>query len=224
MQMSVPDVMDISREPKHVLDLYGAVPGFRSVAEGLEDPRTAYKGTDATFANNCLLARRLVERGVRFVQLFDWGWDHHGISPGESIDETLPIKAQQIDRAMTGLLRDLEQRGLLDETLVVWGSEFGRTPMQQNSGKQPFLGRDHHPFGYTMWMAGGGVRAGQTYGATDELGYYVTEKPVHVRDLQATTLHLLGLDPNRLVYPFQGLDQKLIGADGKGKVVPGLVG
>jgi hypothetical protein len=223
MQVSVPDVMDISKEPREVLDLYGAVPGYRSPADGAEDPRVLYRGNDATFANNCLLARRLVERGVRFVQLFDWGWDHHGISPGESIDETLPIKAQQIDRAMTGLILDLKRRGLLDETLVVWGGEFGRTPMQQNSNKQPFLGRDHHPYAFTMWMAGGGVRGGQTYGETDEIGYYPVKDPAHVRDLQATVLHLAGLDPYRLAYPFQGLDQRLIGPDDKAKVLKRLV-
>ncbi|MCA9058320.1 MAG: DUF1501 domain-containing protein, partial [Planctomycetaceae bacterium] len=129
MQMAVPEVMDISHEPKHILELYGAVPGYQSDAESADDPRVLYKGDDPTFANNCLLARRLVEQGVRFVQLYDWGWDHHGSSPGESIDETLPIKARQIDRAVAGLLTDLKQRGLLDSTLVIWGGEFGRTPM-----------------------------------------------------------------------------------------------
>jgi hypothetical protein len=133
MQMAVPEVMDISREPQHILDLYGAQPGFVSTAESAADPRTLYRGDDPTFANNCLLARRLVENGVRFVQLYDWGWDHHGSSPGESIDETLPIKCQQVDRAIAGLLKDLDQRGLLEETLVVWGGEFGRTPMMQNN-------------------------------------------------------------------------------------------
>jgi hypothetical protein len=218
MQMSVPEAMDLSREPQNVLDLYGARPGFRSEAEGADDPRTLYQGTDATFANNCLLARRLVERGVRFVQIFDWGWDHHGISPGESIDETLPIKAQQIDRAMAGLLTDLKQRGLLSETLVVWGGEFGRTPMQQNAQKQPYIGRDHHPHAFSIWMAGAGIKGGQSYGETDELGYYVVRDQMHVRDLQATVLHLLGLDPWRLTYPYQGLDQRLIGPEGKAQI------
>ena len=133
MQMAVPEAMDLSREPQHVLDLYGAQPGFISKAESADDPRVLYKGDDPTFANNCLLARRLLENGVRFVQLYDWGWDHHGSSPGESIDETLPIKCQQIDRAVSGLLIDLEQRGMLHDTLVVWGGEFGRTPMMQNN-------------------------------------------------------------------------------------------
>ncbi len=218
MQVSVPEVMDISKEPKHVLDLYGAVPGYRGESEGADDPRTFFKGSDAYFANNCLLARRLVERGVRFVQLFDWGWDHHGISPGESIDQTLPIKAAQIDRAMTGLILDLKQRGLFDSTLVVWAAEFGRTPMQQNADTQKFVGRDHQPEAFTVWMAGGGIKGGQTVGETDELGTHVVKDKMHVRDLQATVLHLLGLDPFRLTYPFQGLDQRLIGVEGHAKI------
>ncbi len=218
MQASVPEVMDISREPKHVLDMYGAMPGFRTEADDADDPRTLYKGTDAAFANNCLLARRLVERGVRFVNLYDWGWDHHGISPGESIDQTLPIKAQQIDRAMTGLIQDLKQRGLFDSTLIVWASEFGRTPMQQNGPKQPFIGRDHHKEAFTVWMAGGGIKGGQTIGETDDLGYYIVKDKLHIHDLQATVLHLLGLDPWQLHYPFQGLDQRLIGPEGKATI------
>lgn len=146
MQMSVPELMDIGRESQQTLDLYGAVPGFQSAAEAADDPRVLYKGDDPTFANNCLLARRLLEAGVRFVQLYDWGWDHHGSSPGESIDETLPIKCQQTDRAIAGLIKDLDQRGLLEETLIVWGGEFGRTPMMQNNVntelKKGFIGRD----------------------------------------------------------------------------------
>lgn len=223
MQMAVPEVMDISKEPKHILDLYGAQPGFVPESDAAADPRVAYKGTDAAFANNCLLARRLVESGVRFVQLYDWGWDHHGVSPGEDIVNTLPIKVQQIDRAITALIKDLKQRGLLDSTLIVWGGEFGRTPMAQNSPKQPFVGRDHHPFAFTMMMAGGGIKGGQTYGKTDELGYYITENPFDVRDLQATILHLLGLDPFKLTYFFQGLEQRLIGAEGKAKLHPQLL-
>jgi hypothetical protein len=224
MQASVPKVMDLTKEPQHVLDLYGARPGFRSESEGQDDPRSLYKGTDSTFANNCLLARRLVEQGVRFVQIYDWGWDHHGGTPNESIDKTLPIKAQQIDRAMTGLILDLKQRGMLDDTLVIWGSEFGRTPMQQNPETQAFIGRDHHKEAFTMWMAGGGVRGGQTYGETDDMGYYVTKDKVHVRDVQAMILHQLGLDPWRLTYPYQGLDQKLIGVEGHAKIHEKLVG
>jgi hypothetical protein len=227
MQISVPEVMDISREPQHVLDLYGAQPRHVSSVEGAAEPRTLYRGDDPTFANNCLLARRLVENGARFVQLYDWGWDHHGSSPGESIDETLPIKCQQIDRAISGLLIDLEQRGLLEETLVVWGGEFGRTPMLQNNVrselKKGFVGRDHHPHAFPMWMAGGGVRPGISHGATDEFGYYPVENPVSLRDLQATILHLLGLDPFRFHYPYQGLDQRLIGPTNEGRVIKGIL-
>jgi hypothetical protein len=224
MQVTVPEVMDIAKEPRSILDLYGAVPHHRSEAEHADDPRTLYKGNDPTFANNCLLARRLVEKGVRFVQLFDWGWDHHGISPGESIDKTLPIKAQQIDRAISGLLTDLEQRGLLDETLVVWSGEFGRTPMQQNAETQAFIGRDHHPHAFTSWLAGGGIKPGISYGETDEIGFNVVKDAMHVRDLQATILHLLGFDPFRFSYPFQGLDQRLIGPDdSKAKVHHALI-
>ena len=223
MQISVPEVMDISKEPQHILDLYGAKPGFVSQAESADDPRVLYKGDDPTFANNCLLARRMIENGVRFVQLYDWGWDHHGSSPGESIDETLPIKCQQIDRAIAGLMTDLAQRGLLDETLIVWGGEFGRTPMLQNNVrsefKKGFVGRDHHPFAFTMWLAGGGIQGGLAYGKTDEFGYYPVEKPVSIRDLQATILHVLGLDPERFHYTYQGLDQRLIGPTDEGRVL-----
>ena len=223
MQISVPEVMDISKEPQHVLDLYGARPGFVSQAESADDPRVLYKGDDPTFANNCLLARRMIENGVRFVQLYDWGWDHHGSSPGESIDETLPIKCQQIDRAIAGLLTDLAQRGLLEETLVVWGGEFGRTPMMQNNVrdelKKGFVGRDHHPYAFTMWLAGGGIQGGLAYGKTDEFGYYPVEKPVSIRDLQATILHVLGLDPERFHYTYQGLDQRLIGPSDEAQVL-----
>jgi hypothetical protein len=223
MQMSVPEVMDITKEPPHILDLYGARPGYVSPAESAEDPRLFYKGDDPTFANNCLLARRLIENGVRFVQLYDWGWDHHGSSPGESIDETLPIKCQQTDRAIAGLLIDLEQRGLLNETLVIWGGEFGRTPMMQNNVrtelKKGFIGRDHHTSAYTMWLAGGGVKGGLAFGATDEFGYYPVENPVSIRDLQATIQHILGLDPYRFSYPWQGLNNRLIGPSGEGRVL-----
>jgi hypothetical protein len=223
MQTAVPDVMDITKEPQHILDLYGAKPGYVSPAESADDPRILYKGDDPTFANNCLLARRLIENGVRFVQLYDWGWDHHGSSLGESIDETLPIKCQQTDRAIAGLLVDLEQRGLLDETLVIWGGEFGRTPMMQNNVrtelKKGYIGRDHHPSAYTMWLAGGGVKGGLAYGKTDEFGYYPVEHPVSIRDLQATILHLVGLDPHRFSYSYQGLDNRLIGPTDEGRVL-----
>ena len=226
MQMSVPEVMDIGKEPQHVLDLYGAKPGFVSNVETAADPRRLYKGDDPTFANNCVLARRLVENGVRFVQLYDWGWDHHGSSPGESIDETLPIKCQQIDKAIAGLIKDLKQRGLFDETLIVWGGEFGRTPMMQNNVnsvlKPGYYGRDHHPHAFTMWMAGAGIKPG-AYGETDDIGYYIGENPVGIRDLQATILHLLGLDPHRFHFSYQGLNQRLIGPTDDGQVIKGIV-
>ncbi len=228
MQMSVPEVMDISQEPQHVLDLYGAKPGYVSKSESADDPRTLYRGDDPTFANNCLLARRLLENGVRFVQLYDWGWDHHGSSPGESIDETLPLKCQQTDQAIAALLLDLERRGMLSETLVVWGGEFGRTPMMQNNVntvlKKGFIGRDHHPHAFTMWMAGGGVQGGLAHGQTDAFGYYPVDNPVSIRDLQATIQHLLGLDPYRFNYPWQGLDNRLIGPTNEGKVLHQIIG
>jgi len=224
MQQSVPEIMDISKEPQHILDLYGAKPGFVPESDAASDPRVVYKGADAALANNCLLARRLIEAGTRFVQIYDWGWDHHGVSPGEHIPTILPIKVQQIDRALTALIKDLKQRGLFDETLIIWGGEFGRTPMQQNNApNQPFIGRDHHPHAFTMMLAGGGIKGGQTYGKTDDIGYYITENPMDVRDLQATILHLLGLDPFKLTYNFQGLDQRLIGAEGKAKLHPALL-
>ena len=193
MQMSVPSVMDLTREPQSILDLYGADPG------------------QASFANNCLQARRMVEQGVRYVQLFDWGWDTHGTGSGDDIVHHLPNKCREIDRPMAALLKDLKNRGLLDETLVVWGGEFGRTSMNEARGGSKFLGRDHHPHCFTIWMAGAGVKAGLTYGATDELGYFITENRVDVPDLQATLLHLLGLDPHRHSYLYQGLNQRLIG-------------
>ncbi len=223
MQESVPQAMNLADEPQNILDMYGARPGHtQEELDKAADVRTVYKGDDPTFANNCLLARRLVERGVRFVQLYDWGWDHHGISPGESIDQTLPIKTQQVDRALTGLILDLKQRGLLDSTLIVWGGEFGRTPMAQNT-KAGFVGRDHHPYAFTMLLAGGGVKGGQVYGETDDLGYYPVEKPLTIRDLQSLILTQLGLDPARLAYAYQGLEQRLIGVEGTGKVPEGLI-
>lgn len=222
MQVSVPEVMDISKESQRTLDLYGAKPGHVSEAEGAADPRSLYQGNDATFANNCLLARRLVENGVRFVQLYDWGWDHHGTSPGESLDQTLPIKCQQIDRPIAALIKDLKQRGLFDQTLVIWGGEFGRTPMMQNNVRSDlvkgYYGRDHHPYAFTMWMAGGGIKPG-AHGMTDEIGYYIAVNPVSVRDLQATILHQLGIDPHHFSFSYQGLDQRLIGPTEDGNVL-----
>ena len=198
MQVAVPELMDISNETQATLDLYGAKVGKES------------------FANNCLLARRMIESGVRFVQLFDWGWDSHGAAKDEAINGGFQTKCNDIDQAMSGLLIDLKQRGLLDDTLVVWTGEFGRTSMRENRGgkdtsKAELVGRDHNPDGYTMWLAGGGVKSGFTHGATDPMGYFAAENPVPLRDLHATLLHLLGLDHSRLSLLFQGLQQKLTG-------------
>jgi Protein of unknown function (DUF1501) len=200
MQMAVPQVMDIGREPKKVQELYGARPGASS------------------FANNCLLARRLVERGVRYVQLYDWGWDCHGTGPGDDIVKHLPEKCKEIDQPIAALLHDLKARGLLEQTLVIWGGEFGRTSMNEARGGSTFLGRDHHPHCFTIWLAGGGIKPGITIGATDELGYRVAENPVSIHDLQATILHLVGLDAWKHTYPYQGLQQRLIGPEGEAEV------
>lgn len=188
MQASIPELMDFSDEPKHILDMYGA---------------TAANGT---FAANCLLARRLVERGVRFIQLYHRDWDHHG-----DLVHYMKICCGLCDKPSAALVRDLKQRGLLEDTLIIWGGEFGRTPMFQGKGKEP--GRDHHMRGFSMWLAGGGIRGGVTHGATDELGYHAVENPVHVRDLHATMLHLLGIDHERLTYKYQGLDFRLTGVE-----------
>ena len=205
MQISVPEVMDISRESQPTLEQYGAQPG------------------KASFANNCLLARRLVEQGVRFVQLFDWGWDFHGTTAGNDLVKHLPVKCAENDKSVTALLRDLKQRGLLDETLVVWGGEFGRTAMNEKRNGSKFLGRDHHPDCFTIWMAGGGLRHGITHGETDELGYYATKDRAHVRDLHATMLHLLGIDSKRFTYRFQGLDARLTGVEDEAHVIKSIV-
>ena len=203
MQRSVPDLMAVDREPEHIHKLYGTEPGKKS------------------YANNCLLARRLIERGARFVQLYHWGWDSHGSSAGENLRYSFVERCRQTDRATTALLVDLKQRGLLEDTLVVWGGEFGRTPMAEVfTGK--YIGRDHHQHAFTMWMAGGGIKPGVTYGATDPLGYGVSEDPVHVHDLQATILHLMGLDHETLTYRFQGRDFRL--TDVHGRVVSEILG
>jgi hypothetical protein len=198
MQASVPEVMDISREPKNILEAYGAQPGASS------------------FANNCLLARRLVEQGVRFVQLFDWGWDFHGTNPGEDIRDGLTKKCATMDRPAAALIQDLKQRGLLEDTLIIWGGEFGRTPFREGrTSGGGVLGRDHFPDCYTMVLAGGGVKGGFTHGESDELGFSVARDKVHVHDLQATILHLLGLDHEKLTYRFQGRDYRLTDVHGK---------
>ncbi len=203
MQVSVPEVMDISKEPESIREMYGANPGVGS------------------FANNCLLARRLVEQDVRFVQLFDWGWDVHGNAKTSDIINELPKKCKETDKPITALIKDLKQRGMLDETLVVWTGEFGRTAMNEERDGSKFLGRDHHPGCYTIWMAGGGIKKGGNVGATDEFGYDITETPVHIHDLQATMLHTLGINHEKLTYRFQGRDYRL--TDVHGRVVPELL-
>jgi hypothetical protein len=199
MQMSVPEVMDISREPEYIHQLYGTTPG------------------KASFANNCLLARKLVEQDVRFVQLFDWGWDSHGTSESDAIEIGFRNKCREIDRAMTALILDLKQRGLLDETLVVWGGEFGRTPMQENreNKNNPFLGRDHHVEAFTVWMAGGGIKRGMSWGETDEIGYYPVSGKVSLHDVQATILNQLGFNHEKFTYQFQGRPFRLTDVAGK---------
>ncbi|MEO0471674.1 MAG: DUF1501 domain-containing protein [Bacteroidota bacterium] len=205
MQMSVPEAMDISQEPDYIHEMYGTEPG------------------KASFANNCLLARRLAERDVRFIQLFHWGWDAHGASEEEALNGGFARRCREVDQPMTALIKDLKQRGLLEDTLVVWGGEFGRTPMLENrSGtNNPFVGRDHHNEAYTVWMAGGGVKAGLSHGETDELGFFGVKDRVHVHDFQATMLHLMGLDHEKLTYRFQGRDFRL--TDVHGKVVKELL-
>ena len=185
MQTSVPELTDISKEPQHVLDAYGAEPG------------------DGSYASNCLLARRLAERGVRFIQLYHRGWDHHG-----GIENAIRTTAGYVDKATAALVNDLKQRGMLEDTLVIWGGEFGRTPMAQGTG------RDHHIQGFSMWMAGGGIKGGISYGNTDELGYNAVENIVHVHDFHATMLHLFGINHEKLVYRFQGRDFRLTDVHG----------
>jgi len=195
MQASVPELVDLSDEPQHVLGLYGAKPG------------------DGTFASNCLLARRLAERGVRFIQLYHRGWDHHGM-----VKSGVEQESKRVDQASAALVKDLKQRGMLKDTLVVWAGEFGRTPMSQNrfmdqepGANKLVPGRDHHIKGFSIWMAGGGIRGGVSHGATDEFGYNAVEDVVTVHDFHATLLHLLGIDHQRFTYRFQGLDMRLTG-------------
>lgn len=197
MQASVPDVMDISRETKQTQEAYGAVPG------------------ESSFANNCLLARRLVEQGVRYVQLFDWGWDFHGTGPGEGLTDGLTNKWAKTDKPIAALIEDLKQRGLFEDTLIVCGGEFGRTPFREGrTAGGNVLGRDHYPDCFTMWLAGGGIRGGVNYGQTDELGFGVIENKVTPHDLQATILHQLGFDHEQLTFRFQGRDYRLTDVHG----------
>jgi Protein of unknown function (DUF1501) len=186
MQTSVPGLVDMSKEPQRVLDMYGAKPG------------------DGSFASNCLLARRLAERGVRFIQLYHRDWDHHG-----GVKVGVAIKAEEVDKATAALITDLKERGMLDDTLVIWGGEFGRTPMSQGGD-----GRDHHIKGFSYMLAGGGIKGGLSYGTTDDMGYAAQENPVSVHDFHATMLHLLGVDHLRLTVKFQGMDARLTGVSG----------
>lgn len=194
MQLHASDALDLSKEPESVHAAYGTKAGAES------------------FANNCLLARRLAERDVRFIQLYHWGWDSHGASRTEALNLGFTDRCKEIDQPIGALLDDLKARGLFEDTLVVWGGEFGRTPMRENRGGQEmeFVGRDHHPGAFTIWLAGAGIKPG-SYGATDPVGYEITENPVEVRDLHATILHQLGFDHRKLNYTYQGLDQKLTG-------------
>jgi hypothetical protein len=193
MQTSAPELMELTKETPETLASYGAEPGKPS------------------FANNCLLARRLIERGVRFVQLYHTDWDHHG-DQNNNLSAALEKRCQEVDRASAALILDLKQRGLLEDTLVVWGGEFGRTPMGE---VRAMIGRDHHVDAFTMWVAGGGVKPGVVFGATDELGFGVVENKVHVHDLHATLLHLLGFDHQKLTYRFQGRDFRLTDVHGE---------
>ena len=196
MQSSVPELTDLNSEPKHIHDMYGSIPGKPS------------------FATNCLMARRLIERGSRVVQLYHRGWDHHGENKNKDIQSGLGKLCSETDQACAALITDLKQRGLLDDTLVVWGGEFGRTPMNEARNGSKFLGRDHHPRAFTMWMAGGGTKAGVIHGETDEIGYNVIKNPVHVHDLHATILHTMGIDHTKLTYRFQGRDYRLTDVHG----------
>lgn len=197
MQTSVPELADLSKEPESILKMYGAEPGVNS------------------FANNCLFARRLVERGVRMVQLYHRGWDTHGNSIDGDIVNKLTLLCRETDQGAAALIKDLKQRGLLDSTIVIWGGEFGRTPMNEERAGSKFLGRDHHARAFTMWLAGGGIRPGITIGRTDDFGYNIVEDPVSVHDLHATVLHLLGIDHTRLTYRFQGRDFRLTDIHGE---------
>jgi hypothetical protein len=206
MQISVPEVMNINNEPQYIHDMYGTKPGRES------------------FANNVLLARKLVEKGVRFVQLFDWGWDSHGSSSDDALDIGFINKCREVDKCITALILDLKQRGLLEETLVVWGGEFGRTPMQENreGKKMPYKGRDHHTEAFTMWMAGAGIKKGFSHGETDEIGYSAISGKVEPFDIQATILNQLGFDHEKFTYPFQGRPFRL--TDTRGKVINEIIG
>jgi hypothetical protein len=193
MQMDATDAMDIQREPESVRQKYGCKP------------------VGSEFANNCLVARRLAERGVRFIQLYHWGWDSHGATAKEALNIGFNDRCREVDQPTAALLDDLKERGLLEDTLLVWGGEFGRTPMRENRNGQEmkYVGRDHNPDAFTIWLAGGGVKHGITYGQTDEMGYEIVKDPVDIRDLHASMLYMLGFDYHKVTYSFQGLEQKL---------------
>jgi uncharacterized protein (DUF1501 family) len=208
MQSAAPELIDLSHETQATLDAYG-------VDRKEPDDKKSYRGGGAglyrAFATNCLLARRMVERGVRFVNIIHASWDHHS-----DLDRELPFNCQMADQPIAALIKDLKQRGLLDETLVVWASEFGRTPLGENrGGSEAVTGRDHHPYAFSLFMAGGGLKGGLTYGETDEIGWAPVKDPVHINDLQATLLHLFGLDHLKLTHRFQGRDFRLTDVAGK---------
>jgi hypothetical protein len=213
MQTAAPELIDLSKEAKQTLEDYG----FEREEPKIKSDRGGGPGQFRAFARNCLLARRLVERGVRFVNVYHASWDHHS-----NLDTELTFNATMADQPIAALLKDLKQRGLLDSTLVIWGSEFGRTPLGENrKGYAKVTGRDHHPFAFSLWMAGGGVKGGQVIGETDEIGWHIVKDPVHINDFHATILHLFGLDHTRLTYRFQGRDFRL--TDVAGKVVNKLL-
>ena len=208
MQMHATDAFELKQEDEATHAMYGTEPGKES------------------FANNCLLARRLAERGVRYIQLFDWGWDSHGTDPSTDLKSGFANLCTKIDKPITALLKDLKRRGMLEDTLVVWGGEFGRTPMRENRGgsEMSFIGRDHNPGAFTIWMAGGGVKAGTSYGETDPIGYQAMKDKVSLHDLHATMLHLMGFDHKKLSFPFQGVGQRLTNITKLGtKVVEGVL-
>ena len=206
MQTAAPELMDLSGESQSTLNLYGA-----ERKDNLKPGRGGPPGQFTKFARNCILARRLVERGVRFVNLYHASWDHHS-----NLDNELSYNATMADQPVAALIKDLKQRGMLDETLVVWGAEFGRKPLGENRGGNKMnTGRDHHPFAFSMFMAGGGIKGGVTHGTTDPLGYNAEENRTHVNDLHATLLHLLGIDHEKLTYRFQGRDFRLTDVHGK---------
>jgi hypothetical protein len=207
MQSAAPELIDLSSEEEKTLEMYGV---NRPEPEGMGG-RGKMGNTWSDFGRNCLLARRLVERGVRFVNIIYASWDHHS-----RLDDELPYNAGAVDQPIAALIRDLKQRGMLDETMVVWGSEFGRTPLGENrGGSKDVTGRDHHPYAFSMFLAGGGIKGGQVYGASDEIGWNVVESPAHINDLHATILHLFGLDHLKLTHRFQGRDFRLTDVGGE---------